>query len=199
MLSQIFFQIIRPVHVHLKTDKVDLKKRPRWKNKILHFFSIDSSSRHEKRCQMLQTLFLLFQCSKNPQCPTFIFSTQSKSSSRYCLKILRSLPQLAPLFCPERTATFWRDFSAIQSISVTAVKKRFWRQQAILSPTGHAGAPPAPVGRPAGTALAGRRSANSWLSVLHAIPLVVQIVVGHLLSLVPTYVRLLVQRLSVVL
>lgn len=131
--------------------------------------------------------------------PTFIFSTQSKSSSRYCLKILRSLPQLAPLFCPERTATFWRDFSAIQSISVTAVKKRFWRQQAILSPTGHAGAPPAPVGRLAGTALADRRSANSWLSVLHAIPLVVQIVVGHLLSLVPTYVRLLVQRLSVVL
>ena len=25
-MSQIFFQIIRPVHVHLKTDKVDLKK-----------------------------------------------------------------------------------------------------------------------------------------------------------------------------
>ena len=38
-----------------------------------------------------------------------------------------------------------------------------------------------------------RRAANSWLSVLHAIPLVVQIVVGHLLSLVPTYVRLLVR------
>ena len=28
MMSQNFFQIIRPVHVHLKTDKVDLKKRP---------------------------------------------------------------------------------------------------------------------------------------------------------------------------
>ena len=56
-----------------------------------------------------------------------------------------------------------------------------------------------PPGRSAGAAMAGRRSANSWLSVLHAIPLVVQIVVGHLLSLVPTYVRLLVQRLSVVL
>ena len=90
------------------------------------------------------------------------------------------------------------------------MKKRFWRQQAILSPAGraaaegrHQRAAPVryPLGRrfPAGTARAGRRSANSWLSVLHAIPLVVQIVVGHLLSLVPTYVRLLVQRLSVVL
>ena len=66
-MSQNFFQIIRPVHVHLKTDKVDLKKRPPWKKKNFHFFSIDSSSRHEKRCQMLQRLFWLFQCSKNPQ------------------------------------------------------------------------------------------------------------------------------------
>ena len=31
-------------------------------------FSIHSSSRHEKRCQMLQRLFWLFQCSKNPRC-----------------------------------------------------------------------------------------------------------------------------------
>ena len=66
-MSQNFFQIIRPVHVHLKTDKVDLKKRPPWKNFFLHFFSINSSSRHEKCCQMLQRLFWLFQCSKNPQ------------------------------------------------------------------------------------------------------------------------------------
>ena len=65
-MSQIFFQIIWPVHVHLKTDKVDLKKRPPWKKNFLHFFSIDSSSRHEKYCQMLQRLFWLFQCSKNP-------------------------------------------------------------------------------------------------------------------------------------
>ena len=34
---------------------------------FLHFFSINSSSRHEKRCQMLQRLFWLFQCSKNPR------------------------------------------------------------------------------------------------------------------------------------
>ena len=148
---------------------------------------------YSKSCFKIFKNFKIFLVS-----PTFIFSTQSKSPSRYCLKILRSLPQLAPLFCPERTATFWRDFSAIQSISVTAVKKRFWRQQAILSPPAAQGRHQR-AGRPAGTAQAGRRSANSWLSVLHAIPLVVQIVVGHLLSLVPTYVRLLVQRLSVVL
>ena len=67
-MSQKFFQIIRPVHVHLKTDKVDLKKRPPWKKFFLHFFSINSSSRHEKRCQMLRRLFWLFQCSKNPLC-----------------------------------------------------------------------------------------------------------------------------------
>ena len=68
-MSQNFFQIIRPVHVHLKTDKVDLKKRPPWKKIFLHFFSIDSWSRHEKYCQMLQRLFWLFLCSKNPLCP----------------------------------------------------------------------------------------------------------------------------------
>ena len=67
-MSQKFFQIIRPVHVHLKTDKVDLKKRPPWKKNFLQFFSIDSSSRHEKRCQMLQRLFWLFQCFRNTQC-----------------------------------------------------------------------------------------------------------------------------------
>ena len=32
---------------------------------FFHIFSIQSSSRHEKRCRMLQTLFWLFQCSRN--------------------------------------------------------------------------------------------------------------------------------------
>ena len=31
---------------------------------------IPPSSRHEKRCQMLQSLFWLFQYSKNPRCST---------------------------------------------------------------------------------------------------------------------------------
>ena len=38
-MSQKFFQIIRPVHVHLKTDKVDLKKKShREKKKKCIFF-----------------------------------------------------------------------------------------------------------------------------------------------------------------
>ena len=59
------FRFIRPVHVHLKTDKVDLKKKPPWKKFFLHFFSIPSSSRHEKRCRMSQRIYCLFQCSRN--------------------------------------------------------------------------------------------------------------------------------------
>ena len=42
-MSQKNFQIIRPVHVHLKTDKVDLKKRPPWK----FFFFIFFQSTHQ--------------------------------------------------------------------------------------------------------------------------------------------------------
>ena len=84
-MSQKYFQIIWPVHVHLKTDKVDLKKRPPWKNFFLHFFSINSSSRHEKRCQMLQRLFWLFQCSKNPLCP--VPSTNQSIPSCFYFKI----------------------------------------------------------------------------------------------------------------
>ena len=53
------FRLIRPV-----LDKVDLKKSH---NEIfsLNFFAIHSSSRHEKRCQMLERIFCLFQYSKN--------------------------------------------------------------------------------------------------------------------------------------
>jgi hypothetical protein len=53
--------------VHLKTDKVDLKKKPPRKKNFLHFFAIPSSSRHEKRCQMSERIFSLFQCSRNIQ------------------------------------------------------------------------------------------------------------------------------------
>ena len=62
------FRFIRPVHVHLKTDKVDLKKKTPRKNNFLKFFVIHSSSRHEKRCRMLERIFCLFQCSRNQQC-----------------------------------------------------------------------------------------------------------------------------------
>ena len=69
-MSQKYFQIYPACPSASQNDKVDLKKRPPWKKIFLHIFSIHSS-RIEKRCQMLQTLFLLFQCSKNPQCPPF--------------------------------------------------------------------------------------------------------------------------------
>ena len=42
-------------------------KKPPWEFNFFHIFGIPSSSRHEKHCQMSQTLFWLFQCSKNPQ------------------------------------------------------------------------------------------------------------------------------------
>ena len=59
------FRLIRPVHVHLKTDKVDLKKSHYEKKFFLNIFAIHSSSRHEKRCRMLGRIFCLFQCSRN--------------------------------------------------------------------------------------------------------------------------------------
>jgi hypothetical protein len=66
--------------VHLKTDKVDLKKKPPRKICFLHFFAIHSSSRHEKCCRMSERIFCLFQCSKN---------IQWYSSSRFCGKIIQ--------------------------------------------------------------------------------------------------------------
>ena len=62
-MSQKYFQIIQPVHVHLKTDNVDYFKTPPYF--FLHIFTIASSSRREKCCQMLQTLFSVFQYSRN--------------------------------------------------------------------------------------------------------------------------------------
>ena len=40
---------------------------------FFHIFGIPSSSRHEKRCQILQTLFWVFQYSKNSQCFILIY------------------------------------------------------------------------------------------------------------------------------
>ena len=48
------------------------------------YFSIPSSSRHEKCCRILVRLFWLFQCSRNPQCETmflWVFFTWSSVSS----------------------------------------------------------------------------------------------------------------------
>ena len=97
----------------------------------------------------------------------------------------------------------FQSFSSIESISVSYVKKRFLRHNEpaiaiarVLQRRFREEAPPGAAPAVAAGYGCRQRRLNSWLSVLHAIPLVVQIVVGHLLSLVPTYVRLLVQRLS---
>ena len=47
-------------------------KKPSW-----GIFAIPSSSRHEKCGQMLETLFWLFQCSKNPLCIVFSFQIEN--------------------------------------------------------------------------------------------------------------------------
>ena len=59
-------QPIQPIWQHIFALPWSALKKPPWEFNFFHIFGIPSSSRHEKRCQMLQTLFLLFQCSKNP-------------------------------------------------------------------------------------------------------------------------------------
>ena len=64
-MSQKYFQIFRSKISDLRSENVDYLKKPPWKNFFFYIFAIHSSSRYEKRCQMLQRLFWLFQCSKN--------------------------------------------------------------------------------------------------------------------------------------
>ena len=40
-------------------------KKPPWDFNFLHIFAIPSSSRHEKRCQMVERLFVVFHHSRN--------------------------------------------------------------------------------------------------------------------------------------
>ena len=42
-----------------------IEKKNIVKKLFLHIFAIHSSSRHEKRCRMLEIIFCLFQCSRN--------------------------------------------------------------------------------------------------------------------------------------
>ena len=64
-MSQKNFQIFRSQISDLKTDNVDYLKKPPWKKFFFDIFAIHLTSRYEKRCQMLQRLFSLFQGSKN--------------------------------------------------------------------------------------------------------------------------------------
>ena len=60
-------QPIQPIWQHIFALPWSALKKPPSEFNFFHIFGIPSSSRHEKRCQMLQTLFWLFQCSKNPR------------------------------------------------------------------------------------------------------------------------------------
>ena len=54
------FRFIRPVHVHKKQIEWIWKKKDLWKFFFLHFFAINSSSRHEKCCRMSERIFAYF-------------------------------------------------------------------------------------------------------------------------------------------
>ena len=62
------FSFIRPSMCISKRIKWIKKKSHREKIFFCIFFSIPSSSRHEKRCQMSQRICCLFQCSRNYLC-----------------------------------------------------------------------------------------------------------------------------------
>ena len=61
-------QPIQPIWQHIFALPWSALKKAPWEFNFFHIFGIPSSSRHEKCFQMLQTLFWLFQCSKNPRC-----------------------------------------------------------------------------------------------------------------------------------
>ena len=63
-------QPIQPIWQHIFALPWSALKKPPWEFNFFHIFGIPSSSRHEKCCQMLQTLFWLFQWPKNPRCMT---------------------------------------------------------------------------------------------------------------------------------
>ena len=64
-------QPIQPNWQHIFVLPWSALKKPPWAFNFSHSFGIPSSRRHEKRCQILQILFWLFQCSKNPRCDAF--------------------------------------------------------------------------------------------------------------------------------
>ena len=78
-------QPIQPIWQHIFALPCSALKKPPWEFNFFHIFGIPSSSRHEKLCQMLQTLFWLFQCSRNPQC-TAMFIYRNKSNRFLIIK-----------------------------------------------------------------------------------------------------------------
>ena len=63
------------------TCKIAHLKKPLWEFNFFYIFGIPSSSRHEKCCQILQTLFWVFQYSRNSQC-----GVQQASTTYLCTR-----------------------------------------------------------------------------------------------------------------
>ena len=60
-------QPIQPIWQHIFALPWSALKKPPWEFNFYHIFGIPSSSRHEKCRQILQTLFWVFQYSRNSQ------------------------------------------------------------------------------------------------------------------------------------
>ena len=65
-------QPIQPIWQHILALSWSALKKPPWEFNFFHIFGITSSSRHEKCCQILRTLFWVFQYSRNSQCFGYI-------------------------------------------------------------------------------------------------------------------------------
>ena len=61
-------QPIQPIWQHIFALPWSALKKPSWEFKFFHIFGISSSSRHEKCCQMLERLFVLFHHYRNISC-----------------------------------------------------------------------------------------------------------------------------------
>ena len=77
-------QPIQPIWQHIFALPWSALKKPPWEFNFLHIFRIPSSSRHEKCCQLLQTLFWVFQYSRNSHC-IHLISAQTKEGTK-CIK-----------------------------------------------------------------------------------------------------------------
>ena len=61
------WKIAQPIQPIFALPQFALKKPP-WEFNFFHIFGFPSLCRHEKHCQILQTLFWVFQYSTNSQC-----------------------------------------------------------------------------------------------------------------------------------
>ena len=85
-----------------------IKIKSQREKKNLHFFSIPSSSRHEKCCRMSQRIYCLFQCSRNYLCKVyqnFIYYRESYwNIQKHTERETKKKPQLSQICWLQYTA-----------------------------------------------------------------------------------------------